>query len=94
MKSQTMCSQTWAFIDDKDEHWKEQIFKSRDEFRAWFGKKGGTFQMNFPPAIPGYAWTNQESAFNFLKRLKSFLDPNDILSPGTFGTEVANKWPS
>jgi hypothetical protein len=89
-----MCSQTWAFIDDKDEHWKEQIFKSRDEFREWFGKKGGTFQMNFPPAIPGYAWTNQESAFNFLKRLKSFLDPNDILSPGTFGTEVANKWPS
>jgi len=94
MKGQTMCSQTWAFINDKDEHWKEQIFKSRDEFREWFGKKGGTFQAQFSPTIPGYSWTNQQSAFNFLKTLKKALDPNDILSPGTFGTEVANTWPS
>ncbi len=94
MKGQTMCSQTWAFIDDKDPYRKEQIFKSRDEFREWFGKKGGTFQAQFPPAIPGYSWTNQDSTFKFLQTLKMALDPNDILSPGTFGTEVANTWPS
>ncbi len=94
MKSQTMCSQTWAFIDDNDQYWKEQIFKCRDEFRSWFGKKGGTFQAQLNPAIPEYSWTNQQSAFDLLTLIKKALDPNGILSPMTFDThDEANSWP-
>jgi glycolate oxidase len=84
MKSQTMCSQTWAFINTRDKHWVEQIYKCRDEFRDWFGAKGGTHQQHLPPVIPDYAWNNQPGAHELASRIKSLLDPNNILSPGTF----------
>ena len=84
MKSQVMCSQTWAFINSRDPHWVERIYQCRDEFRTWFGEKGGTFQTQFPPLVPSYVWTNQSGAFHLLKSIKKLLDPNDILSPGTF----------
>lgn len=83
MKSQTMCSQTWAFINTRDSHWKKQIYKCRDEFREWFGKKGGTHQQHFPPVAPAYVWANQPSVHDLLKRFKALLDPNNILAPGT-----------
>lgn len=84
MKSQMMCSQTWAFINDNDAHWVEQIHKCQAEFREWFGKKGGTFQSKLPPLVPEYCWTNQPGVFKLLKSIKALLDPNNILSPGTF----------
>ena len=84
MKSQVMCSQTWAFINTRDAYWVEQIYKCRDEFRDWFGKNGGTHQQHLPPVIPAYAWANQQGAHALLKKIKTLLDPNDILSPGTF----------
>jgi len=84
MKPQVMSSQTWAFIDDSDPYWVEQFHKCQAEFREWFGEKGGTFQTKFPPLVPEYCWTNQLGAFNLLKGIKGLLDPNNILSPGTF----------
>lgn len=84
MKSQVMCSQTWAFVDYNDEHWIEQIRRCRDEFREWFGQRGGVFQSMLPPLTPDYTWTNQPGAHALLKKIKALLDPNDILSPGTF----------
>ncbi len=84
MKSQTMCSQTWAFINTRDEKWVERIYKCRDEFREWFGAKGGTHQQHLPPIIPMYAWDNQKGAHQLAKKIKGLLDPNNILSPGTF----------
>lgn len=84
MKSQTMCSQTWAFINTRDAYWKQQVYKCRDEFREWFGERGGTHQQHLPPLVPGYVWQNQQGAHELLKRLKALLDPNNILAPGTF----------
>ncbi len=95
MKSQTMCSQTWAFIDDNDQFWKDRIFQCRNEFREWFGKKGGTFQAQLNPAIPAFSWTNQQSAFEFLKIIKKALDPNNILSRKTFSVDKEiDAWPT
>lgn len=84
MKSQVMCSQTWAFVNRKDPEWMQAIHESTEELREWFGKRGGTYQQCFPPVLPDFTWTNQESAHTLLKRFKQFLDPNNILSPGTF----------
>jgi glycolate oxidase len=84
MKHHVMSSQTWVSIDVNDPYWVKQCYKCRDEFREWYGKKGGLFQMKVPPLIPEYCWTNQLGAFNLLKSIKKLLDPNDILSPGTF----------
>jgi len=84
MKSQVMASQTWTFVDLKDQHWMDLLERYRNEFREWYGKKGGVFQSSLPPFVPNYVWTNQPSAHALLKRFKGLLDPNNILSPGTF----------
>ena len=84
MKRQVMSSQTWTLIDYCDEDMVERFHRCQAEFRRWFGMRGGTFQMKLPPLVPDYCWTNQPEAFNLLRRIKGLLDPNDILSPGTF----------
>lgn len=40
--------------------------------------------MKLPPLVPEQCWTNQLGAFKLLKNIKKLLDPDDILSPGTF----------
>ncbi len=84
MKRQVMSSQTWAFINDGDPYWVKQFHACQDEFRKWFGARGGMFQTKFPPLVPDYCWTNQLGAFNLLRSIKKLLDPNGILSPGSF----------
>jgi glycolate oxidase len=84
MKAHTVCSQTWAFINARDKHWLQQIYRCRDEFREWFGPLGGTHQMHFPPILPEYAWSNQQSDHDLVERIKEMLDPNNILNPGAF----------
>jgi glycolate oxidase len=84
MKRQVMSSQTWVLIDVEDPYWIGQFYKCQDEFREWFGIKGGTFQTKMPPLVPDYCWSNQSGTFNILQDMKKLLDPNDILSPGTF----------
>jgi glycolate oxidase len=84
MKRQVISSQTWVFINAGDPCKVEQFHKCKGEFMDWFGKKGGTYQMKLPPLVPEQSWTNQLSDFNLLRSIKKLLDPNDILSPGTF----------
>jgi glycolate oxidase len=84
MNSQTILSPIPFFLDDSDPDQVERFYKCQDEFRQWFGTKGGTTQYRLPPAVPDYVWTNQSGAFNLLKTIKATLDPNNILSPGTF----------
>jgi glycolate oxidase len=84
MKSHTMCSQTWAFVKYDDPFWQERLKMVRNEFREWYGARGGTFQSMLPPLTPDYTWTNQPGAHGLLKRIKAMLDPNNILSPGSF----------
>ncbi|MCZ7665111.1 MAG: FAD-binding oxidoreductase [Thermoleophilia bacterium] len=83
MKSLTICSQTWLFIDFYDRDWMRRVEAYRAEFREWFGARGGTHQSGVPP-YPEYSWGNQPGAHDLLRRIKGLLDPNDILSPGTF----------
>jgi glycolate dehydrogenase FAD-linked subunit len=84
MKRQVMSSQTWVFTDSGDPGKVEQYHRCQAEFQDWFGKKGGTYQMKLPPLVPGRCWTNQPGDFGLLKSIKKLLDPNNILSPGTF----------
>lgn len=84
MKAQVMSSQTWAPLDNNDPHWDRQFHECQREFREWFGAKGGLFQTKFPPLVPEHCWTNQVGAFELLRNLKKLLDPNGILSPGSF----------
>jgi hypothetical protein len=84
MNSQTILSPIPFFLDDSDPDQAERFYNCQDEFRQWFGTKGGTTQYRLPPAVPDYVWTNQSGAFNLLKTIKAALDPNNILSPGTF----------
>lgn len=84
MKRHVMSSQTWVPTDIGDPCMVERYRECRADFREWFGRKGGTFQMKLPPLVPGYSWTNQEGAFDLVRSIKKALDPNDILSPGTF----------
>ncbi len=84
MNAQTLSAHSWGGFDDSDKELMERFHACRAEFREWFGKKGGVFQMRIPPLVPEYAWTNQMGAFNLLRTIKSALDPNDIMSPGTF----------
>ena len=86
IRSQTMCSQTWLFTDFYDEEWMGRVMKYKDEFREWFGARGGTLQMGVPP-YPEFTWNNQKSAHWLMDKIKKMLDPNDILSPGTFDIE-------
>ncbi len=87
MDAQVLSGHTWTPVDIGDDDLKARFYQCRDDFREWFGKKGGTFQMRFPPMVPQYAWTNQMGSFKLLKSIKSLLDPNNILSPGTFELE-------
>jgi glycolate oxidase len=84
MKRQVISSQYWVYINDGKPEWVERYHQCRDEFREWFGKRGGLFQTKFPPLVPEYSWTNQLDAFNLLKTIKQALDPKNILSPETF----------
>jgi glycolate oxidase len=84
LHGQTISWQTTVFIDDGNRDLVERYHKCQDEFREWFLGKGGTYQLRLPPHVPDSVWTNQLGAFNLLKGIKSFLDPNNILSPGTF----------
>ncbi|MDF2538473.1 MAG: FAD/FMN-dependent dehydrogenase [Herbinix sp.] len=88
MRSQTICSQTWTYINTCDEKMMDNVFRFRDEFREWFGVQGGTHQMHLPPIAPDYAWTNQRSHYQMLQAIKKALDPNNILSPTTFAKEI------
>ncbi len=82
MKSQTICSQQWAFINTRDSEWREKIYKTREEFREWFGALGGTHQQHYPPILPNYAWDNQKTDQLLAQKIKEALDPNDIMNPG------------
>jgi hypothetical protein len=84
MKRQIMCEQYWVFLDDGKPEQVAAYERCRDEVREWYGKRGGLFQAPLPPLCPDYAWTNQESDFELLRTIKQALDPDDILSPGTF----------
>jgi FAD/FMN-containing dehydrogenase len=84
MKRQIMCEQYWVFLDDSKPEQVEAYLACRKEVRDWYGQRGGLFQEPVPPLCPDYAWTNQKSEFDLLRTIKQALDPNDILSPGTF----------
>jgi FAD/FMN-containing dehydrogenase len=84
MKRQVVSSQLWTFIDDASPEWVERFMDTREDFRKWYGERGGLFQTKFPPLVPEYTWTNQESSLNLLKTIKQALDPNNVLSPYTF----------
>jgi len=84
MNCQVICSPLVIELDDSDSDVVERFHKCQAEFREWFGEKGGTFQYRLPPAVPDFVWTNQLGAFNLLRSIKSVLDPNNIMSPGTF----------
>jgi D-lactate dehydrogenase (cytochrome) len=90
MNSQTLSAHSWGALDDSDEDLMERFRACRDEFREWFGQRGGTFQMRLPPLVPDYVWTNQKEAFHLLQSIKSVLDPNGIMSPGTFDLGEVN----
>ena len=84
MNHQVITAPIGIALDDSDPYLVERFHKCQGEFREWFGKKGGTFQYRLPPMVPDFVWTNQLGAYNLLKRIKALLDPNNILSPGTF----------
>jgi FAD/FMN-containing dehydrogenase len=84
MKRQVISSQLWVYIDDGNPQWVERYMHAREDFRKWYGERGGLFQCKFPPLVPEFTWKNQLGALNLLKSIKQTLDPNNILSPGTF----------
>jgi FAD/FMN-containing dehydrogenase len=84
MKRQVISSQLWVFIDDGNPKWVERYKQAREDFRKWYGERGGLFQCKFPPLVPEFTWKNQLGALNLLKSIKQILDPNNILSPWTF----------
>jgi glycolate oxidase len=84
MNPQVISSQNVIVLDDSDPDVVERFHKFQAEFREWFGERGGMYQYRLPPAVPDNVWTNQLGAFNLLKSIKTLLDPNNILSPGTF----------
>jgi glycolate oxidase len=84
IKGLVIGSQSWVTVNDHDPYLVGQFYDCLDEFREWYGKKGGMVQMKVPPLAPKYCWTNETGTFNLLKAIKRVLDPNNILSPGTF----------
>jgi glycolate oxidase len=84
MSHQVICAPLGIALDDSDRDLVERFHKCQAEFREWFGEKGGTFQYRLPPSVPDFVWKNQLSEYNLLKNIKALLDPNNILSPGTF----------
>ncbi|MBS7641462.1 FAD-binding oxidoreductase [Candidatus Bathyarchaeota archaeon] len=81
-----LCSSTQFTIslNDSDPDVVKRYRQCQNEFRKWFLERGGTFQYRLPPYVPDKVWTNQLGAFKILKKIKGLLDPNNILSPGTF----------
>ena len=88
MRSQTCCSQTWAYLNTRDEKQMEELFACREDFRDWFGQAGGTHQQHFYPIVGEYMWANQKSDYELLKVNKTAIDPNNIMSPATYELEV------
>ncbi|NMD44174.1 MAG: FAD-binding oxidoreductase [Clostridiales bacterium] len=88
MKSEVCCSQTWSIVNTRDKAQFDAMYACRDKFRDWFGAQGGTHQQHLPPRIPPYGWLNQLDAYDLCGVIKKVLDPNNILSPGTFNLEV------
>jgi hypothetical protein len=84
LASQMISWQTTVFLDDGKPELVKRYYECQDEFREWFLAKGGTYQYRLPPRVPDTVWTNQLSEFTLLKGIKSYLDPNNILSPGSF----------
>lgn len=84
MNHQVITAPIGIALDDSDAATVERFHRCQAEFREWFGRKGGTFQYRLPPMVPDFAWTNQLGAYDLLRRIKTLLDPNNILSPGTF----------
>ena len=84
MSHQVICAPVGVAFDDSNPDLLDRFYKCQSEFREWFGKKGGTFQYRLPPEVPDYVWTNQPGAYKLLKSIKASLDPDNILSPGTF----------
>ena len=84
MSHQVICAPVGVAFDDSNPDLLDRFQKCQSEFREWFGKKGGLFQYRLPPEVPDYAWTNQPGAYKLLKSIKASLDPDNILSPGTF----------
>ena len=84
MKRQIMCEQYWCFVDDSKPKQVEAFLACREDIRDRYGKMGGLYQEPVPPICPDHAWTNQKSEYDLLRAIKEALDPNDILSPGTF----------
>lgn len=88
IKGQTVCTQTWTYLNTRDQEMVDRVFAFREEFREWFGSMGGTNQMTVPPLGPDYEWKNQPGHYKMLQRFKEALDPNHICSPATFEMEV------
>jgi hypothetical protein len=87
MKRQVMCEQYWVLVDDSKPEQVEAFINCRNEIRDWYGARGGLYQEPVPPLCPDFAWTNQKTEFDVLRTVKEALDPNDILSPGSFEIE-------
>lgn len=84
MAPQAISAQTTISLDDSDPDVVARYHACQKEFRDWFGMNGGTFQYRLPPLVPDFVWNNQPGAFRILNSIKAALDPNNILSPGTF----------
>lgn len=84
MAPQVISWQNTIWFDDSNQDLVDRFHRAQEEFREWFGPRGGTFQYRLPPLVPNWVWTNQMGDFNLLRAIKAILDPNNILSPGTF----------
>jgi hypothetical protein len=84
MSHQVICAPVGIALDDSNPDLVDRFRKCQSEFREWFGEKGGMFQYRLPPEVPDYVWTNQPGAYKLLQSIKASLDPDNILSPGTF----------
>ncbi len=84
MSHQVITATVGVAFDDSNTDLLDRFHACQSEFREWFGKMGGTFQYRLPPAVPDFVWTNQQGTFKLLKSIKAALDPDNILSPGTF----------
>lgn len=87
MKGEAICSQTWSYIDTRSDQL-DRLITCREDFREWFGALGGVHEEHMPPVTPAYHWANQKSDYELIRTIKRALDPNNIMSPGTFEMEV------
>jgi FAD/FMN-containing dehydrogenase len=84
MKPHVISWQNPTWFDDSNKDLVDRFHRCQAEFRDWFGPRGGTFQYRLPPLVPDWVWTNQAGDFELLRSIKAVLDPNNVLSPGTF----------